>query len=722
MASRLYIIPILVFSLVFAICSYVFTSYKRLAEQEQQILMSEIIANQGSIIERRLSRSLSSTYILASLLRQNNGQLDDFESYAADIIQSLGGISNLQLAPDGIVNSIYPLAGQERALGHDILHDDARRDVAWQAIETGRLTLAGPFELVQGGVAVIGRNPIFLNDETGEAQFWGFASALIYLKDLLASTDLDSLPQKGYTYQLMGTSPITGDLEIYAGEEAPLVNPVKYSIKVPNAEWTLCLSRESSIPSFAKNLFVLLNLSISILLAYLTYILVKQPVVLKELVRQRTDDLEKLAFYDPLTSLCNRRLFNDHIERMINHIDRSGENFALLYLDIDNFKRINDSLGHEAGDILLVSIAERLKSILRKSNIIARLGGDEFCILAANWKSIHDVRVIAEKIIKAFDEPILLENRKTFVTPSIGISIAREDGDNVSDLLRRADMAMYVAKESGKNAYRFFNDKMNNDLSDRIEIEHSLTVALDDNQFVLHYQPIVDLRSGRVVSVEALVRWQHPRKGLIYPDKFISVCEKTGLMVPLGCYVLRQACKDRNELAAVFSDDIKISVNLSQRQFQDHEMIDTFAQILSETKVTATQVELELTESMLMEKVGESIELMHELKDMGFSLAIDDFGTGYSSLSKLKSLPIDTLKIDREFIMDLGNDPEGDQLVEAIIAMADKLNLEVIAEGIEEEKQSAFLLNSGCSKGQGYYYSKPKSIEQLHDWQLPMAG
>ncbi len=722
MIYRLYTIPIVVFLVVFAVSSYLVTTYQRLAEKEQVLLMSQIIASEGANIERRLSRSLSSTYILASLVRKNGGELNDFEYYAADIISSLGGISNLQLAPNGIINEIYPLIGQEKALGHNILKDDARKNVAKQAIKTGKLTLAGPFQLLQGGTAVIGRNPIFLPNGEGKEEFWGFASALVYLEDLLASTDLELLKEQGYSYQISRVSQVTGEREVFSGQKEALENFVAHIITVPNAKWELLLGRKPSSPAYFVPLLFIFSAVIALLLGYLTYILVRQPVVLSELVKKRTEELEKLAFYDPLTGLCNRRLFNDYVGKMIDHTARSDNRLALLYLDIDDFKRINDSMGHDAGDELLKAVAGKLQSTLRTSNIIARLGGDEFCLLVSNWRTIEILKIVAERTLSAFSEPFSVQDRKVFITPSIGITIAGQDGDNVGDLLKHADMAMYAAKNSGKNDYRFFNDKMNKEINERVEIEHSLREALEQNQFVLHYQPIVQLSPTRVIALEALVRWQHPTKGLIFPDQFINVCEETGLIVPLGYWVLRQACKDLRKLEEIFPSDVRICINVSQRQFSDPSMAMKFSQTLQENKVNANKVELELTESMVMQEVQYSVGVMHLLKEMGFNIAIDDFGTGYSSLSRLKGMPVDTLKIDRSFIMDIGKSSESDQLVQVIIAIAEKLNLSVIAEGIEEEMQKNFLINSGCTVGQGYYFGKPQAIEQLEKYQLPMTG
>lgn len=715
MFNRLYIIPLAVFLVTGTLCSLLISAYHRLSIEEQTLLMEEIAFVQGSSIEQRLMRSMSSSYIIEALLVEHDYQLENFDTYANHLIKSLGGITNLQLSPGGVVSKIYPLEGHEKALGHNILRDDTRKKEAYIAIETQKLTIAGPFSLIQGGSAIIGRNPVFKNNPQGEQEFWGFVSVLLYLDDLLSYTELDTLNKKGYNYQLNRLDPMTNKTVVFAGTEQKLVNPVKHTIKLANAQWELCLSRTASMPDFVVYFAIpFTSIVIALILAYLSFRVIREPAKLASLVSKRTKELEELAFYDSLTGLCNRRLFNSHLEKMIAQSARTKHAISLLYLDLDHFKHINDSLGHDAGDALLIEVSKRLTKSLRKSDIIARLGGDEFCIILADFKTPGALSIVAEKIIKALQEPVFVSGQEIVITPSIGITIYPQDGDSLVELLKHADLAMYAAKEQGRNCYRFFNESMNHHFEQRIETETALRRALRNDEFVLHYQPIVNLGTRKPIAVEALLRWNDPEKGLVYPDKFISICEETGLIVPLGYWVFRQACEDLGSLKEILNEQIQLSINISLSQFNDPELINTLQEILSDTAVSAKRIELELTETMVMSNPDHAIDIMRQLADIGFSIAIDDFGTGYSSLSKLKSLPADTLKIDREFIADVGKSADNDQLIQAIIAMADKLGLGVVAEGVETEAHLHFLLKSGCIIGQGYFFSKPKPLGELN--------
>lgn len=680
-------------------------------ENKHNILLRDIAITQASALERRLSQSLAATYILAQEVKRSQGKITDFESYADEILASIGGISNLQLAPDGVITRIHPLFGNEKAIGHNILRDDRRRQEAQLAVEEKRLTLAGPFPLVQGGIAVIGRNPVFLLKE-GVEQFWGFTSALIFLDVLLSVTDLDDLESKGYSYQLSRIHPDTGKAEVFASSKSSLLRQYHSQvINVPNSQWALSISYPYT---YQANFGYVASFVLALAVAWLLYNILLQPEKLRLKVEEKTHQLKTLAFHDQLTGLANRLLLNEQLEQEIQRLLRNNLQAALLYIDLDDFKRINDSMGHETGDQLLQVISERFLVNMRKQDIVARLGGDEFAILLLDTDSIEHVKKTADNFIDLVEMPALLNDREVIVSATIGIAMIPGDGQDVGSLLRSADLAMYAAKKSGKHHSQFFNQKMQETASRNLMLEHDLRKAINTEEMFLQYQPLVCLFEREVMGFEALIRWQHPTLGLLPPVQFIPVAEDTGLVIPMGYWVIREAChmiRQRNQQSLTAA---KFSVNLAPQQFSDVTLVERIQKILLETGAQAKLLELEITETALMSNIANAVNTLKQLRELGISIAIDDFGTGYSSLSYIKDLPVDTLKIDRNFITGVADKNSGDQkIVEAILAMASKLQLKVVAEGIETAEQLAFLESIHCEFGQGYLFSPPLPAEQM---------
>ena len=423
-------------------------------------------------------------------------------------------------------------------------------------------------------------------------------------------------------------------------------------------------------------------------------------------VKESQRKMEELAYYDTLTGLANRTYFRMQLRKSMALAERGHYAFALFYFDLDEFKRINDTLGHDAGDRLLLEVATRLQKRLRAEDTIARLGGDEFAVLLSGIQQREDAMEVANNIQATLSSPIKLGNNEVIVSASIGITMAPFDSQEEEQLLKHADLAMYQAKAKGRNTYHFYSQDLNEAANERLYIENELRQAIKEQQFSLYYQPQVNSQTGEVVGYEALTRWFHPTEGTIPPDKFIPIAEATGLIVELGAWVLEEACRFSERLKQA-GKIANVSVNLSARQFKDAKLIDTLSAIIKETKMTPTQLHLELTESMLMGDVKAAITQLRDIKSLGVSLSIDDFGTGYSSLSYLKRFPVDVLKIDRSFVKDIPEDPNDMEITAAIIAMAQKLNLQVVAEGVETIEQIDFLANNNCFTLQGYYYSAP---------------
>jgi diguanylate cyclase (GGDEF)-like protein len=422
--------------------------------------------------------------------------------------------------------------------------------------------------------------------------------------------------------------------------------------------------------------------------------------------------LEHQAYHDPLTRLANRTRFVDRLEKALAR--HSEGSLALLFLDLDNFKLINDSLGHQVGDALLLAVTERLKACARAEDTIARLGGDEFTILLENIPDVHDAVRMAERIAARLEAPFTLAGQEMFVGVSVGITIASGDEQGPDDLLRQADVAMYRAKANGKGRYELFDRSMGSRAIERLELETDLRRAVERGEFLLHYQPIINLDTGEVCEVEALVRWQHPRRGLVPPGVFIPLAEETGLIVPLGQWVLEEAARQARRWQTEFpSTRLTMSVNLSGRQLQRPSVVQDVARVLQGTGLPPASLKLEITESVAMQDAESTIETLRRLKEVGVQLAIDDFGTGFSSLAYLNRFPIDALKVDRSFVARLGDSPEDRAVVRTIVALAKALDLVVTAEGIETIEQAEQLRTQGCDLGQGFYFAKPQASDKI---------
>ncbi|MFT6540838.1 MAG: diguanylate cyclase (GGDEF)-like protein/PAS domain S-box-containing protein [Thalassolituus sp.] len=433
--------------------------------------------------------------------------------------------------------------------------------------------------------------------------------------------------------------------------------------------------------------------------------------------------METLAFYDPLTGLANRRLFKNRLENSVKSVLRSGQSMALMFLDMDQFKRVNDTLGHDAGDILLKEVSNRLSNTVRENDTVSRVGGDEFTILLTDIRGVKDVRVVADKILKSLAKPIRVKGQDIITSVSIGITMTPEDSTDINTLMKNADLAMYSAKEHGRNNYQFFSEEMNHSILEHLALEKEISEALQRDQFRLVFQPKVSLFDYRTTGVETLIRWEHPEKGLIPPDYFIPVAEETGQIIDIGNWVLEQACRQISTLLLknIMAPDAKVAVNLSAKQFSDPLLPDRIREVLDITKIPPRCLELELTESTLMEDVESAIKIMQDIKNTGVSIAIDDFGTGYSSLAYIKRFPIDVLKVDRSFVMDIPEDKNDMAITAAVIAMAHKLSLNVVAEGVETEEQLKYLRQNNCDEGQGYFFSRPLSLGQLHQYLIVSA-
>jgi len=438
---------------------------------------------------------------------------------------------------------------------------------------------------------------------------------------------------------------------------------------------------------------------------------------------ERTAQIKHQAFHDKLTNLPNRALFMDRMQLAIKKAQRSQKNISLMFLDLDNFKLINDSLGHDAGDVLLIAVAERLSTSVRPGDTVARLGGDEFTVLLEDINFEEEAQMVAQRILDSFVDPIRLPTREAFASVSIGIAVSEIPLTHSSDLIKHADAAMYRAKACGGHTFVMYDPSMSQDAVYRLELETALRRAVELEEISLAYQPLVDLVTGRVIGVEALARWRHQSGELVPPSQFIPLAEETGLIIPIGKFVLDHACMQMKIWHDLSGDTSQtLAVNVSVKQLERPDVIETVAEALEKTGLSPSALKIEITESVLVSDRNDIIEKLRKLKELGVTLAVDDFGTGYSSLSSLSCFPIDTLKIDRSFVDKLETEDEARTIVEAIMAIAKGMNKSVVGEGIETDYQRMALSELGCHTGQGYLFAKPMTASEYGSMLMEQAA
>lgn len=930
--------------------------------------VENLAQNHAFLVRDSLDQALTLNYSLAAMVRLGQGSTSRFEDAARELLPYFDSISHISVAPNGIITRVYPLAGNEKSVGLNLLEDSIQNKEAIRARDTGKLTLAGPVNLVQGGFGAVARLPVFMEDQGGR-QFWGFTLVVVRINRLLETANLTQLNDQAMAYQLWRTNPDTGAQDtIAANAPEQLRDAVHKSFAVPNGTWTLSVSPIAGwINVWRLGGEMLVALTLSLLLAYQTWLMAmlqRQRRSLQDAVSEQTRELliarahlqatldaipdllfdidlsgvihnyhtnqpdlltvppekflgksfhlflpedactivhealdeavekgvssgkcysillprgpatfelsvsrkaneqdgtarflvlsrditqrrlaeeelrvaatafearegmmitdpngiivrvnnafteitgynasevigqnpsllksghhdsefyramwqaisaegswkgeiwnrrrsgeiypewltitavkdqhgiithyvstltdiserkeneariNNLAFFDPLTQLPNRRLLHDRLEHAIATSQRQHNLGALLFIDLDDFKTLNDNRGHHIGDLLLIAVADRLKQAVRNQDTVARLGGDEFLVVLEGLDQERDTAAsqaqkIAEKILASLNNAYQLEGQDYFNSPSIGLCLFGDQTLAIDDLLKQADQAMYHAKAAGRNTLRFFDPEMQAVTAQRFALQNEIREALQQQQFQLYYQPQVD-NSGNVVGAEALIRWLHPQRGMISPMEFIPIAEESGLILPLGHWIVEAACAQlvrwsQTPLTAV----ILLSINVSARQFQHPQFVEQLLAIIEHSGADPRKLKLELTESMLVANPQDIITKMDALKTRGIKFSLDDFGTGYSSLSYLKRLPISELKIDKSFVNDILSDANGAAIARMIIRLAQSMELTVIAEGVETKEQRDWLENEGCFKYQGYYFGRPVAIENF---------
>ncbi|HEX8353726.1 MAG TPA: EAL domain-containing protein [Pyrinomonadaceae bacterium] len=604
---------------------------------------------------------------------------------AAAVAAALAAAVGVRMAGLGVSVSVAALACIVGTALRARLAGGAEREAAGAETES-RATLnegdrfRSAFDYAAIGMALVSTEGRWLQVNRSMCHILGYTEKELLLTDFLSVTHPDDLPTalSNIGQLLKG--------KVHASQmEKRYIHKSGHEVWV---HWSVSLVRDQ----YSKSVHLIFQI---------------QDITDRKLAEQQ---LHHDAFHDALTGLPNRALFMDHLKLAIARSRRNKTTkFAVLYLDLDRFKVINDSLGHTIGDQLLVGIADRLKKNLRPGDTVARLGGDEFTVLIEDIADETESVQVAERVKQELSIPFTLSGREVFTTVSMGIAPSATGYERAEDILRDADTAMYRAKSLGKARYEIFDKAMHARAINLLQMETDMRRALEREEFILHYQPIVALDNFRLRGFEALVRWQHPERGFISPMDFIPVAEETGMIVPLGEWVMREACRQMNGWQKMFPLDhpLFITVNLSSKQFSQNALISSFADILQETGVKPQSVKLEITESVVMENIDTATDMLRQLRSLGVKLAIDDFGTGYSSLSYLHRFPIDTLKIDRSFVTRMSENNENVEIVRTIVVLAQNLGMDVVAEGVETNEQLVILQKLGCENGQGYFFSKP---------------
>ena len=661
-------------------------------QRDQQIIAQAAI--HAVELERHVYRAVGSLDLLAGILRINRGDASLLEPYIKYLQRRYNALTGVVLAPNGEV----PLNAADLFAGSPASANANLRDVASTTVR----------DLPDGRRIFVSSVPVYLPDAAGET-WWGYVAVVLDLDRLLRDSGLYDAADSGVPYRILDNN---GEV-IHGSLRAQPV--ASYAIKAPGMTWQLQLG---PVAPYLHAPYLVVMYLLAFVVAALTsvsvYFLVRQPEILQQKVAQKTKELHRLAYYDLLTGLENRKLFQQRLSEELGRLDESDGCLAVLYLDVDNFKRVNDSLGHSAGDAMLRSLAERLRAGVRRGDSIARVGGDEFTVILSNLDAPEHAALVARKLLESIRDPIRIEGQDIFGSVSIGITIAPEDGVDADELMKNADLAMYHAKSRGRNNFRYYNRQMNLGFLENVSMENELRRALGADEFGLEFQPLLALGSRQIIAMEALLRWRHPDGTTKAPRQFISIAEETGLIIPLGRWVMREAMCKTAELCNSGLRRVKLSLNLSPRQLRDPEIYHDVQRALADSGLDPRQVILEITEDALIENMDEGVSILKRLKASGVAIAIDDFGTGYASLTYLKKIPVDIVKIDREFVRDIPEDQHDAEIVASVINMTHKLRLNVVAEGIERPEQLQFLIDNRCDMGQGFLFQDEE--EMLSIW------
>jgi len=673
-------------------------------ERERQLEMAYWAGAFAAQLKGQLNANLAVGYGLEAqisvLETLDQAHLDRI---APRLLQERLNIRNIALAPDLVVNAQYPLAGNESALGLNYRQHPGQRTAVLQAMAAKRVVLAGPVKLVQGGGEhLIARFPIQKQDGSD----WGLISLVIEIDSLLRDAGIGEIQQR-YAVALRGidghgdrSAVFWGDANLFGYDDIHL-------IPIPGGEWQMAL-----IPLYSRAWLKLVYWSSALLIALLASVAV---FYLRRYQMQQAQHLQELQFItakDPLTQLTSRYQFNEYLQHLVEESQRNSQGFALLYIDLDHFKDINDSIGQAGGDELLIEIAQHLKNCVRTYDLLCRLGGDEFIAVLKNVTGTADIENRARIIRTRIAESMSIRGAEVNITCSIGAAVYPNDGPDADTLIQHADLAMQECKRAGRNALYFFSMSMRNEANRYRELSGAMRVALNNRNFEVYYQPIYSVRDNTFTRCEALCRWPQADGSMISPAQFIPVAEQSGLICDLGAWVVEEVLSFCHEQKRQHSE-LGFSINRSPQEFGSRQHTEQLIALRNRLNIPAHLLTLEITESLLMSDNGIKSQNLMALREQHFQFAIDDFGTGYSAINYLRQYPVESLKIDRSFVAELGVSRQADTLVKIIIQMAKSLDIRVIAEGVETQKQVDFLCALGCDYLQGFYFARPMPKEQF---------
>lgn len=703
---------VVLISLAVFLCGELIVTRMVIAERSKAIEANRYVAlEQLATVRARLEGALQANLIAIRQLRTEftiNPNIDEdrFRAISNGLLSPELHIRHIAIGRNYRVEMIHPLEGNEGAVGFDYRSTPEQLASYRSAMSSGEITINGPVELVQGGSALIARVPVFNHERTADV----IISQVIEHERLFDDAGLNNHPDLQISLRGLDGSGASGPL-IMGDANIWQQDPIRLDVNLPTGNWALAAMPHSG--SWLKNnyFYLWVGLAGTIVVLFISG-LVAVILANQQRLRQAFQIITQQARFDSLTNLPNRHYFQDLLGDYIANCERREERFALLFIDLDHFKEVNDALGHAAGDELLMVIAQRLKSALRSNDIVARLGGDEFIVVLKNITEPVHAQMQAQKLLKHIHEPVSLQQREVIVNASIGIAIYPHDGKSVNELLKSSDLAMYNAKSLGRGTTSFFDLALTEQAGSHLELHTAILKGLRNNEFFIEYQPIINADSGELHSIEALVRWQHPEHGLLPPNDFIPIAEKSGAIRELGNFVLRQACMDIPKLRAGGIDG-RLAVNFSSHQFYDNNAVEVWFGIMEELQVPPSSFTFEITESMLLPDRERQRNLLLEIHKKGVLLTIDDFGTGYSSTSYLQHFPISMLKIDKSFVDGVPENKHQTALLNALIQMASALEIDVVAEGVETLQQVQFLHAHCADLIQGFYFARPMPLANL---------
>lgn len=709
MLKKFYVVLI---SLAVFLCGELIVARLVIAERSKAIEANRYVAlEQLATVRARLEGALQANLIAIRQLRTEftiNPNIDEdrFRAISNGLLSPELHIRHIAIGRNYRLEMIHPLEGNEDAIGFDYRSTSEQLATFRAAMSSGEITLNGPVELVQGGTALIARVPVFNHEHSATV----IISQVIEHERLFNDAGLNNHPDLQISLRgLDGTGAsgplIMGDANIWQQD------PIQLDVNLPTGNWALAAEPHSGSWLNNNYFYLWIGLAGTIVAIFISG-LVAVTLTNQQRLRQAFQIITQQARFDSLTNLPNRHYFQELLGDYIASCERREERFALLFIDLDHFKEVNDALGHAAGDELLMIISHRLKGALRANDIIARLGGDEFIVVLKNITEPVHAQMQAQKLLKHIQEPVSLQHREVIVNASIGIAIYPHDGKSVDELLRSSDLAMYNAKRLGRGITSFFDQALTEQASSHVELHTAILKGLQSNEFFIEYQPIINADSGELHSIEALVRWQHPEHGLLPPNDFIPIAEKSGAIRELGNFVLRQACMDIPKLRAGGIEG-RLAVNFSSHQFYDNNAVEVWFGIMDELQIPPSSFTFEITESMLLPDRERQRNLLLEVHKKGVLLTIDDFGSGYSSTSYLQHFPISMLKIDKSFVDGVPENKHQTALLNALIQMASALEIDVVAEGVETLQQVQFLHAHCADLIQGFYFARPMSLAKL---------